>query len=153
MRNAKWLQIMRRLTPFWLGLWLMASLGGPAAAYQHLSCAFCETCTRTESTLDEHRSLESPVEVSASAPDNCRQYNCRQCCASTSRQAPEKRLPHHLQTAIFSARIILDTPTRREICLRFASATPETHALARPPSRGRAPPVSFSISPFCLSEI
>jgi hypothetical protein len=140
-RQFLWL----KLTSLWLGLWLM-SFGGPTQ-WQHLDGTLCATCTDGAPSFDAGCKDESQeqhrAQLSVAAPDDC-----RQCCAPVSQSPSEKLVSHVHFAAILSAPATFALPARREIRLKFAFASLPLDALPRPPPRGRAPPLPFSISSF-----
>ncbi len=144
LRNAKWLPMWRRLIPLWIGLWLLSSFGGPAAAWQHLDGTLCNTCTFAAQVFDPCCDEAQPrAEMGVSAPDDC-----QQCCAPAPQHAPDKLLSPLSHAAILAVPIAFAPPARRETRRFFALAALPPDALRRPPPRGRAPPCLFSISPF-----
>lgn len=152
-KSAKWIAIWQRLFPLWVSLLLWSS-GGSATAWQHPDGTFCATCTVPAPVpapvVDEccKANPQQRAAMGLSAPDDC-----RQCCAPTPQTSPEKRLASSLRVAVLPVRFAFEAPIRPETCLFHASTQSSLDTLPRPPPRGRAPPVSLSISPFCRFEI
>ena len=140
----------RRLIPFWLSLWLLTSFGGPAAAWQHFDGTFCAPCTVSAPAVDDccEEPQKQHAEIGLASLDDC-----RQCCAPTPRISPDKLVAASLQIAVLPARFTFAVPIGRETRLFCAFPPISLDAQPRPPPRGRAPPVWFSISPFCTPEI
>ncbi|HEX8464613.1 MAG TPA: hypothetical protein VF627_08345 [Abditibacterium sp.] len=139
--RAKRTSIWLKLAPLWVGLWLMSF--GCLAQWQHFDGTFCATCTDGAPEFDADCQDEAQAEISTGAPDDC-----HRCCALTSQPAPDKLLSPVHHAAILSAPVTFALPIRPETRLNFSFASLPLDFLPRPPPRGRAPPLPFSISSF-----
>jgi hypothetical protein len=142
LRSAKWLSVWRKLAPLWVGLWLLSSLGGPAAAWQHLDGTICNTCTTPAPVVDQccETELQQSTEIAVSAS-----HNCQTCCEPTPQRAPDKLISPTSYMAIVGDFVAFRIPTQAETRHFFTSFSLPLDALPRPPPRGRAPPFLFSI--------